>query len=256
MVTRKQIADGFRSLGVREGDVILAHSSLSSFGRVRGGADAVIDGILDALGEAGTLLVPTLTGDESLSPDRPPHIDLRTHPCWTGRIPETLRLREGACRSIHPTHSCAALGGRKEELTMDHYLSPTPCNLTSPYFRVAQAKGCIALIGCSLETCTTFHTVEELANLEYVCQSDVTQATCIDPYGNKIDTPLRLHSYQGPKRDFSVMDLVLQRKGLMRVGHIGNCTIRLIHSTGLIETAMDKLRHDPYYLTALRTWNG
>lgn len=256
MVTREEIAAGFRKLGVREGDVLLVHSSLSSFGRVDGGADAVIDGILDALGDAGTLLVPTLTGDESLSPDNPPHIDLRTHPCWTGRIPETLRRRPGACRSTHPTHSCAALGARAEELTLDHYLSPTPCNITSPYFRVALAKGSIVMVGCTLDTCTTFHCVEEIANLEYVCQKEVTPATCIDLDGTRVETPLRLHSYEGPERDFPVMDLVLQRKGLMRFGVIGDSTVRLIHALGLIETALDKLRRDPFYLTRQRTWNG
>jgi len=256
MLTRQDIAQGFRKLGLHEGEIVLAHSSLSSFGRVDGGADAVIDGLLDVLGEEGTLLVPTLTGSEDLSPDNPPHVDLRTHPCWTGCIAETLRQRPGAVRSVHPTHSCAALGARAGELTLDHYKSPTPCNITSPYFRVAMAKGYIAMIGCTLDTCTKFHTVEEIANLDYVCQKDVAQATCIDLDGEFVETPLRLHSYAGPTRDFPVMDLVLQRKSLMRMGQVGDSTVRLVHALGLIETALDKLRHDPFYLTAQRTWNG
>ena len=40
---RRLLAAGFARAGVRRGAVLLAHSSLSSFGRVAGGADTVID---------------------------------------------------------------------------------------------------------------------------------------------------------------------------------------------------------------------
>jgi len=120
---------------------------LRSFGPVDGGANAVIDGLLEALGPEGTLLVPTLTGHRGLSPENSPHIDLRTAPCWTGTIPETLRQRPGAVRSVHPTHSCAAIGQRAAALTRDHHISPTPCGITSPYFRNALAGGYIAMVG-------------------------------------------------------------------------------------------------------------
>jgi aminoglycoside 3-N-acetyltransferase len=228
------------------------HSSLSSLGRVAGGADTVIDGILDALGDGGTLLVPTLTGNETLSPDNPPHVDLRTQACWTGLIPETLRQRPGTVRSTHPTHSCAALGMRAEELTRDHEISPTPCGVTSPYFRVAAAGGYIAFVGCTLDVCTTCHTVEELANVDYHLQPDVAYGSCIDCHGKRVETPCRLHSYDGPPRDFPVLEPLLLERGHMRVGSVGSCTIRLVTSMGLIETALERMCFDPYYLTVLR----
>jgi len=252
VVTRADIAEGFRALGIPKHAALLLHSSLSSFGQVDGGADAVIDGILDALGPEGTLLVPTLTGHEHLSPDNPPHVDLRTAPCWVGTIPETLRKRPDAVRSIHPTHSCAALGNRAEELTRDHHLSPTPCGTTSPYFRVAVAGGYIAMAGCTLDTCTTFHTVEELANVDYHLRRDVAYGSCIDRHGVRIETPCRLHRYDGPERDFPVMEPILLEKRLMHIGTVGRSTVRLIHAMGLIESSLDKVRFDPYYLTVLR----
>jgi aminoglycoside 3-N-acetyltransferase len=252
MVTRADIAEGFRALGLNTGDAVLVHSSLKSFGRVDGGADTVIDGVLDALGPDGTLIAPTLTGHENFSPANPPHIDLRTQPCWTGLIPETVRLRPKAVRSTHPTHSCAALGGLADELTRGHHISPTPCGTTSPYFRVAMAGGYIAMVGCTLSSCTTFHTVEEIANVGYHLQQEVAFGTCIDRHGVHVDTPCLLHSYAGPERDFPVLEPLLIEKGLMRVGTIGACTVRLINALGLIEIALDKLRFDPYYLTVKR----
>jgi len=249
---RQDIAAGFRNLGLGSGDSVLAHTSLSNFGAVEGGADAVIDGLLDALGPNGTLLVPTLTGHEALSPTNPPHIDLRTQACWTGRIPETLRQRPTAIRSTHPTHSCAAIGAQAEELTVGHHHSPTPCGITSPYFRAAWAGGHIAMVGCTLTTCTTLHTVEEIANLDYVCQREVAYGTCIDRHGVKVDTPCRLHSYAGPERDFPGLEPLLLENGGMRLGRIGPCTVRLIQARTLIETTLDQLRFDPLFLTVER----
>ncbi len=250
--TREDIAAGFRALSVPEGGIVLLHSSMKSFGLVEGGADAVIDGLLDALGPKGTLVTPTLTGNEALSVCNPPRIDLRTTPCWTGLIPETLRQRSGAMRSIHPTHSCAALGARAAELMRGHELSPTPCGSTSPYFRVAAAGGHIMFAGCGLEVCTTLHTVEELANVGYHLQDGVAAAECIHMDGRRIATPVRLHDYGGPERDFPVLEPDLLARGHLRTGRVGDSEVRLVHAMGLLETALDRLRFDPRYLTVER----
>jgi aminoglycoside 3-N-acetyltransferase len=125
-VTRMMISDRLRSLGVKNGDILLVHSSLSRFGHVEGGADAVIDGILDAVGTEGTVLVPTLTGSDKLSPANPPIFDVLNTPSWTGIIPETFRKRPEAVRSLHPTHSVAAIGKKAREITANHEKCNTP----------------------------------------------------------------------------------------------------------------------------------
>src|SRR5215210_5495176 len=95
-VTAAMLADDLRRLGLGEGAVVLVHSSLSRLGNVKGGADAVVDSLLTAVGPTGTVLFPTLTGTEHDGPDAPPVVDVRSTPCWTGRIPETARHRKGA----------------------------------------------------------------------------------------------------------------------------------------------------------------
>ena len=75
---------GLYALGIAPGSKLLVHSSLSSFGYVEGGANAVIDAFLDMVGVQGTLLVPTLTGDETLSAANPPVFDPVVQACWTG----------------------------------------------------------------------------------------------------------------------------------------------------------------------------
>ncbi|WP_409182846.1 AAC(3) family N-acetyltransferase [Amycolatopsis sp. VS8301801F10] len=51
------VGAGVRELGV-SGGVVIVHSSLSALGRVEGGADAVVRGLLKA---AGTVVVPAFT---------------------------------------------------------------------------------------------------------------------------------------------------------------------------------------------------
>jgi len=60
MVTQKDVCETLKSLGIKNGDILLFHSSLKSFGEIENGADTVIDGVLDAVGTNGTAVVPTL----------------------------------------------------------------------------------------------------------------------------------------------------------------------------------------------------
>lgn len=48
-----------RALGVRGGTTVMVHAALSSFGYIAGGAHAVVLALLDAVGDAGTLIMPT-----------------------------------------------------------------------------------------------------------------------------------------------------------------------------------------------------
>ena len=59
LVTGDDIVRGVRQLGVKDGDLLQVHSSLSSFGYVEGGADAVVGALLEAVGSGGTVMVPT-----------------------------------------------------------------------------------------------------------------------------------------------------------------------------------------------------
>ncbi|MBN1371221.1 MAG: AAC(3) family N-acetyltransferase [Anaerolineaceae bacterium] len=55
-MTAAQLVSDLLALGVRPGGVLLVHSSLRSLGPVDGGAEAVVKGLLEALGARGTLL--------------------------------------------------------------------------------------------------------------------------------------------------------------------------------------------------------
>ena len=63
--TMKTLIKDLMNIGVREGMVLLVHSSLSSIGWVSGGAVEVILALENVLGKEGTLIMPTHSGDLS-----------------------------------------------------------------------------------------------------------------------------------------------------------------------------------------------
>jgi aminoglycoside 3-N-acetyltransferase len=58
LVTQRDIAQGLSFVGLQQSDVVEVHSSLSAFGRVEGGADAVVDALMNVVGERGTIVMP------------------------------------------------------------------------------------------------------------------------------------------------------------------------------------------------------
>jgi len=248
MIYRKDLVQGFKDLGLRDGDTVLVHSSLSSFGYVDGGAETVIDSLLEAVGESGTVMVPTLTGKPTDGRESPPKFDVRVTPCWTGRIPETFRQRPEARRSLHPTHSVSAIGAGKNELLKGHENGASPCDRFSPYYKNAMAGGYVMLIGVDQESNTTIHCCEEVAGVPYHLQKDITDIVIKGYNGEEIVVRNRLHDWNKPPTDFNRFDAVFREHGIMKTGKIGNSTIRLINAKAMVELAVDMLVKNPYYL--------
>ncbi|QIB46467.1 aminoglycoside N(3)-acetyltransferase [Streptomyces aureoverticillatus] len=176
LCTRDSLAEQLRALGVRRGDTLLAHTSLSSLGWVSGGAEAVVLALFDCLGDEGTLVVPAQSSDNSDpaewgNPPVPaswwdtiratmPAYDPRTaRTRGVGVVPETVRTWPGAVRSAHPQTSFAAVGPRAEALMDGHALD---CRLgeRSPLARLERAGARVLLLGAGFDSCTAFHLAE------------------------------------------------------------------------------------------------
>jgi aminoglycoside 3-N-acetyltransferase len=246
-VRKGDIVQGLRALGLKEGDAVLVHSSLSSLGHVEGGADTVIDALIEAVGTSGTVIVPTHTATPEHSADNPPVFSPSTTPCWVGKIPETFRKRPGAIRSRDPTHSVAAIGAKARYLTKDHEKCITPCGVGSPYLKLAEIDGHILFIGIGLECNTTFHAVEELANSPYHLQLDWVDGKIINDDGTIEVVRQRIHLW-GAERDFPKMEPILLSKGIMRKDRIGNAVVRLVRVRPMIDLTLQLLTQDPEYL--------
>ena len=244
VVRSADVRDGVRELGVRAGDCLLVHSSLSSFGYVEGAADGVIDGLLEALGPEGTLVLPTLTWN--LVHCDNPVFDPRSTPSVVGLITEVFRKRPGVLRSLHPTHSCAATGPGAARLLQDHEKDVTPCGRRSPYARLIAAGGKILFLGVDLACNTTFHALEEMAVVPYLFDR-CEDLYSIGPDGRKIPVLTRRHARNMP-RDFVKPEAPLEQAGILRVAQIGAAEVRLVGATAMAELVLGMLARDPFVL--------
>ena len=59
-ITKQDIINGLLDLGLKSGDEIEVHSSLSSFGYVDGGAETIISALKEIVGENGSIFMPAL----------------------------------------------------------------------------------------------------------------------------------------------------------------------------------------------------
>lgn len=68
IVLKEDLVKGFKRLGIKEGQQLIVHASLSSLGFVCGGAQVVIEALIETVGKNGTIIMPTQSW-KNLDPD-------------------------------------------------------------------------------------------------------------------------------------------------------------------------------------------
>ena len=240
-VTKGQITRGFRSLGLKKGDIIGAHSSLSSFGCVAGGADAVVDAMLETVGETGSVVVPSYSNNRErlqVPPDeramgvtwksRILPFDPKTEACWTGKIPDTFWRRPEALRGAQRLHSLSAIGPHANELIQG-------------WHALRELDGYILLLGVTLRCCSSMHLAEEHVQLPRY----IREKTTLPPELRRKYPPDQWEVGYGPYPDFQFMEGPCQDTAIMKLTRIGEAVVRLVRLRELINLYADYLRRCP-----------
>jgi aminoglycoside 3-N-acetyltransferase len=223
-IGREEIVAALRQLGIRQGDTLIVHSSLSRLGFIEGGVDAVVGALQDAVGETGTLGAPTFWVADPNSVADGTVFDAAQGRSQLGIISERIRLLPGAVRSLHPTHSASFVGPRAKELTADHHLDETPIGPHSPYRKLADIGGKILLLGASLEYLTSFHTIEdEIEGFPFeVYNPDTKRFVVRTAEGAELVLHARLHAPEAARmRQCVKMERHFLDAGVMAKGTVG-----------------------------------
>lgn len=240
----KIISTDAKNLGIKEGDVLLVHSSLKSLGNKSVSPKDVIDGLLDLLGEGGTLVFPTLSYVSCGRNNT--RFDYRATPSCVGAIPEYFRTEtKGAVRSLCPTHSCAAKGRLAEYITKDHHLDNTPCGERSPFRRVMELGGKILFLGCGTNCNTSMHAVEELVVPNYLFDGKRV-FELVDKDGSVKSMECSLHGFSGVRQCYYRAAALLDENEY-KTGKIMEAECHLMDAKALWKKAEMKYRENNDY---------
>jgi aminoglycoside 3-N-acetyltransferase len=231
-LSRPQLAEQLRALGVTPGGITMVHARMSALGWVEGGADTVVHALLDALEPEGTLAAYVSWQEE-------PGVifDLATSPASRdhGRVAERIRTWPGARRSWHPDASVSAIGLRADYLTRNHP-QVDAYGADSPFGRLCDAGGQVLMFGAPLETLTILHHAEALARVPGKRTVTFTVATTEgDRTYTDIDTEHGAFAYDDGHDAFERIGAEALAAGIGHAGTIGAATCHLFPARELTE---------------------
>lgn len=232
-VSRAELIEQLRALGIVQGEVLLVHTSYRAVRPVENGPEGLIAALREALGPAGTLVMPSWSGDDGVPFDpttTPPAVDL-------GAVAGTFWRLPGVLRSSHP-FAFAAAGPQAPFITGDPL--PLPPHIPeSPVGRVHELDGRILLLGVDHEVNTTLHLAELMAGVPYRVPKHVT----VLRHGR----PVRLEYGENDHctQRFALAETWLDERGLQSEGRVGHARALLARSRDVVVVALEQLARDP-----------
>ena len=245
MVTKKDLAEVLRT-ELSGGSLIHVHSSLSSFGYMDGGAEAVISALEEAAAPGGTLSMPALCQKDKER--RFETWDITNSPSDVGRITEVFRLQPNTMRSDHPTHSVCARGSLASELTQGHRTGKQrqgpwggyAFGHNSPWQKLYGFDATVILLGTDMKTSTLIHFVEHIIAEDAVLNNPREKAEILKE---------RLSGWNKPgiwpRYDPMALQSQMEERGLLKYVLCGKCQIILYKTRDMVDLAFEIMRKEP-----------
>jgi len=246
-VTGAAIRRGLTDVGLSLGDIVLVHSSLSAFGHVAGGADTVIDALLETVGPEGTVVVPTFTWGPFHDAEKVVLDLLNTSvKAEVGIIPETFRRRPEAKRSTHICHSVAAIGPHTDRVMGEGISS---FGAGSTFHRLYQLDAWCLFLGATFRACTELHAVEEYMQVPYRYYRDFSGSTVILADGSEIPSQsVEFLRYPDYHNDFAKMKQILAGHGVLKVTCIGAAEVINVRIRDIFDITVAYMSEDIGFL--------
>ena len=250
LVLKSDIAVSLRVLGLEPGDVVMVHCSLGSFGFVCGGAQVVIEALLERVGPEGMVMMPTQSW-KNLDPesgvhwqeprewwqairDNWPAYDPDITPTNTmGAVAEKFRRWPGTLRSAHPARSAAAWGRYADFLTREHDLT----NIFgdgSPIGRLYELDAKALLMGVGYDKNTSLHLAD--ARAQYPGKRLVTEHSAVKAGGERRWVAYDTLEVTG--EDFEAIGAAFERGHDVRRTTCGSAGLQLMRQRELVDFAV------------------
>ncbi|WP_137862135.1 MULTISPECIES: AAC(3) family N-acetyltransferase [unclassified Sphingomonas] len=230
MISRNELLEQLRDLGVREGGVLLVHMSYRAVRPIEGGPEGLIEALTDALGPEGTLAMPSATGDDDLPFD--PAITANRDDL--GIVADLFWRMPGVLRSPH-FDAVSARGPRAEWITGGPFVLP-PAAPDSAIDRIRRVGGQVLLLGVGHHANTMLHLAELVGGAPYRSDFHYVDARGTEVHYGENDSCCE---------KFELAQGWLLDAGLVRSGQVGHAEARLMDAEDLVRIAAEKVRADP-----------
>jgi aminoglycoside 3-N-acetyltransferase len=240
------------SMGIVETDTVLVHANFKPDSGFKGGPLDLVNAFAAHLGRQGNLLMVSIpfrgTAYDCLAANKP--FNVKKTMSMMGLATEMFRRAEGTLRSLHPTHPVLARGREAEAIVAGHEKCIYPCGPGSPFERLHELKGKILFFDVGMESITFFHYVEHLLQnrLPFPVYDDrLFTVAAIDANGETHTVQSYAFSRNVVRRADRLREEML-RRGLVRIGRIGNSRLLLVTAEDVVTCMTDLVErgHAPY----------
>ncbi len=243
-MNKTELIEGLKKAGLQEGMEIEVHSSLSSFGYVEGGADTVIEALMECVTKRGSIFMPSLCFGPELElteEDRDMGITVKIKilsedapKTAMGIIADTFRQREdvmtgtGVIRTsgwgLHADE--AAKGGLNY---------------------VIRNGGKALLLGVDIYKLTAMHYMEDIMPKEI---SDIFAPT--EEVNRKyLPSEWLVECGKPPVKPWYTIQDMAYKKGIVKEGYIGNCKYMFFDIWDVVSLYRNELETNPFKLYGL-----
>lgn len=247
VLTKDDLKMAFAQMGIRKGMLVFVQSSLRPFGWVVGGAQAIIDALMETVTYDGTIVMPAFTknlSDPSMyksgTVPRDSWYDIRqsslpfnkrlSSPVNMGEVAVQFMRNDAVLRSNHPAYSFLAWG-KYAKLVVEKHPLHFGLSKDSPLSKIVDLNGFVLLAGMNYDKCEMF---------------DLAQ------YSNR-NCPIRVLTYPVEKggnvhwikmldkeistNAYKAIGATMEERGVVKTLEVGNATCRFFSAREAINSA-------------------
>jgi aminoglycoside N3'-acetyltransferase len=241
-VSSSQLSDKLIEVGVSAGDGLLVHSALHVLGRPLGGTQMYLDTLQDAVGKAGTLVVPTFNFAFARGEDYDP---AETPADKMGAFSEFFRQQPEARRTSHPMQSFCAIGSDADSLAgLD---TPSAFDDGSAVDYMVKNGYKLLLLGADIQAASILHYSEQRVGMPYRYWKDFRgrilrggdwQDSTYRMYVRDMEIDARLEIYE--------IETVLRQQGQWASVDLNYGKISLASLADFVAVTSSLLKEDPW----------
>ena len=241
MVTKEQLKSALTELGIKKGMTLEVHSSLSSFGKLEGGALTVIDTLKELVTDDGSIFMPALRLSKELElteNDKKLGITVKirilepdVERTAMGIVADTFRKMPDTYTG-RDTISTSGWGKHGREA------------LTGGLDYAIHNGGKALLLGVDIYKLTAMHYVETITpddiNAQFAPGDEINRIYPPDEWFIEAGHP--------PVKAWNKIQAMAYEKGIIKEMYIGDCKAMFFDIWSVVSLYENELRNDPYGL--------